>query len=68
MTHLTNNWGWPQWAILVCLFLHFLVHATNNGKPALNINKTGPVEYNAFVALARVAMAVFFLACGGFFS
>lgn len=65
----TAPWGWPQWAILIMLFLGFATAAGNHGKPKLDFqDKTQPEKWNAFVALGKVALWGFILTAGGFFS
>ena len=56
----TETWHWPQWTWLILAFLTLLAHAANHGneRPA----------YNFPVALLNLALVLFLLIAGGFFS
>lgn len=57
----TSTWHWPQWTWLILALLTLIVHAGNHGQP-----RTG--EFNGFVGFLNFGLALFILACGGFFS
>lgn len=66
----THAWAWPQWTAVTLMFLGFLMVAAQHGKPRVQTSgedKGKPFTYNAFVALARLALWVSILICGGFF-
>ena len=67
----TSVWAWPQWTILVLLFLGFLITASQHGRPRVQLSgpdKGKPEEYNGFTSIARFALWMFVLVAGGFFS
>jgi len=54
-------WGWPQWAVMILMFLGAAVQAAVHGKPRTD-------SFNGFVALTRFSLFMFLLICGGFFA
>jgi hypothetical protein len=67
----TASWGWPQWVMLIALFLGFAIQAAQHGKPRLDTsNKLAPEpeKYSGFAGLARMMLWLFILGAGGFFS
>ncbi len=63
----TSAWEWPQWAVVILLFLGFTITATQHGKPKV-LKDGAPEMFNGFVSLGKVAMWGFILIAGGFFS
>lgn len=63
----TSGWGWPQWTVLILLFLQLALTAGQHGKPRLDPNGD-PEKYNGFIALTRFAMLLFLLIAGGFYA
>lgn len=64
----TSHWGWPQWAMLVLLFLGLALHTVNHGKPKIDKETHEPEEYNGFVGLVRFCLFLFVLIAGGFYA
>jgi hypothetical protein len=60
MTIDTSFWGWPQYIVIVLLFLPVLVSGGTHGT-------TQVYKANAWYAAARFAVLMFMLAAGGFF-
>jgi hypothetical protein len=66
----TASWGWPQWTLLILMFLGFIYHAGQHGNERLEtagVRKGQPERYNAFMKLASSALLLFILIAGGFF-
>lgn len=64
----TSAWGWPQWAMLILLFLGFAIRASLHGKPMIDKETKEPEKYNGFVGAGRFALMLFILTAGGFFA
>ena len=67
---ITSNWDWPQWTILIMLFLSLTIAAANHGKQKLQSTgdeKGQPERHNGLLASIRFGLWVFILICGGFF-
>jgi hypothetical protein len=66
----TAQWGWPQWMLIVWMFLSFMVEAVQHGTPRLQtagVHKGEPFDHNGFVALGKMGFIIFILIAGGFF-
>jgi hypothetical protein len=63
----TGGWGWPQWTVLILMFLSLGVHASLHNKPKLD-EDGNPQKYNGFIALTRFALLLFLLIAGGFYA
>lgn len=55
-----TSWGWPQYTILVLMFINILLQSVNHGE-GMNL------KYNGFVGICRFMLWTFLLYCGGFF-
>lgn len=67
----TASWGWPQWTLLILLFLSFAIKASQHGKEKLETvgeRKGLPERYNGFLAIGAFALWMFILIAGGFFA
>ena len=61
MTFNPDVFGWPQWTMLVLLFLAVSINATRHGQ-----DRSG--KYNGIAAFVWFMMWMFILICGGFFA
>lgn len=63
------NWGWPQWIVLIMLFLALVIQCGNNGKDRVfwsGPDKGKPERYNATLGFLRFILWTFLLVAGGF--
>lgn len=56
----TQAWAWPQWTVLILMFLALSSEAVSHGKTKH--------DYSFPVGVVRFCMWMFILICGGFFS
>ena len=71
MTDFTASWDWPQWAIVVFIFVRFAYVSACHGNERLETSgerKGKPERYNAFAALSSSVLWLSVLICGGFFA
>jgi hypothetical protein len=62
----TALWAWPQFTVLIILFLSLIINAQKHGK--LNVDKEGnPDKVNFFTSITKVIFWLFVLIAGGFF-
>lgn len=62
------SWGWPQWTVLILMFLGLTYRAANHGKPMIDKATGKPEEHNAFIGFCRFLLWGFILTAGGFFA
>lgn len=66
MMDFTANWGWPQWVLLILMFLSLVYHCARHGEERKD--KGEPEKFSGFVAMTRFALMMFILIAGGFFA
>lgn len=67
----TATWGWPQWFIVIWLFLRLGVAATYHGRDKIvssGERKGLPERYSFPTSLMASGLLVFALIAGGFFA
>lgn len=56
-----NVWGWPQWTVLILMFVGLAIQTAFHGKPRTD-------NFNGFGAIVRFSLFMFLLIFGGFFA
>lgn len=66
-----ESWGWPEWLLVLWMFIATLIHSAKHGKPMVHEvgeDKGKPQTYNGFTAFLRALLLLFLLVAGGFFA
>lgn len=56
-----STWTWPQYTILLLMFISLAIHAVQHGKPQ-------PTGYSFPIKLCNAILWLFLLTFGGFFA
>ena len=66
----TENWLWPQWALIAIWILRLALYSARHGEERLETTgprKGQPERWNALLAFLATAILFLILTAGGFF-